>query len=68
MIDFATVMRIASTAGDSVAAFRDLFGHVVTTFGEDDQASLKAAYAAARDDSDAAHASVQAKLEAASKR
>lgn len=66
-MNFDTILKIVQGAGDVVPAFAQLFEQVLATFGEDDQAKLKDAYAAARMKSDDVHRSTQDKLAAAAK-
>lgn len=66
-MNFETILKIVQGAGDIVPAFTQLFEQVLATFGEDDQAKLKEAYAAARAKSDDVHRSTQDKLAEAAK-
>ncbi|MES2905071.1 MAG: hypothetical protein V4696_12875 [Pseudomonadota bacterium] len=67
-MNLESILQILRTAADATTAFRQLFDQAVETFSESDQATLKAAYAEARIASDAVHARLQDKLDAASER
>lgn len=69
--DLSTVLGLLPAIGPVVAAipqFKAVFGQIVDTFDEDDQATLKEAYADLIADNDEGHARLQAKLSAAAKR
>lgn len=53
-MNFDDVIRAIGLAGSNLPAFQTLFRQVLTLFNETDQDKLKAAYAAARAESDAA--------------
>lgn len=68
MFDFNTILKIVQGAADAVPTLGALVEEVIATFGEEDQAKLKAAYADARKASDTAHVVLQDKLADAAKR
>jgi hypothetical protein len=71
MFDFKSIMSLLPAVGPIVAAlpeFKKVFDQIVSTFKEDDQEELKAAYADLIADNDEGHARLQAKLDAASRR
>ncbi len=61
-----SILQILRSGADAATAFGRLFDLALTTFNEADQDKLKAAYAEARAESDATHARLQDKLQAAS--
>ena len=58
-MDLQKIISATLLAGAHLPAFKALYDTVVNTFGEKDQAKLKAAYADAIAKSDAAHRDAQ---------
>lgn len=67
-MNFTKILTIIQTAAEAGPAFFELAEQVIATFGEGDQAKLKAALAEARERTDALHQDVQDSLADAAKR
>lgn len=71
MFDFKSILGLLPAVGPVIAAlpqFKAVFDQIVGTFNNDDQASLKDAYADLIADNDEGHRRLQDKLAAAAKR
>lgn len=71
MFNLESVLKLLPAVGPVVAAlpeFKRIFDDVVATFGTNDQATLKGAYADLIADNDEGHARLQEKLAAAARR
>ena len=71
MFNLTSILKLLPVVGPVVAAlpeFKSVFDQIVGTFGEHDQATLKAAYADIMADNDEGHRRLQDKLLAASRR
>lgn len=65
MFELTSILKLLPVVGPAVAAlpaFRAVYDQIVATFGEKDQATLKAALADLMADNDAGHERLQAKL------
>lgn len=67
-MNLSTILSIIETAAKAGPAFFALAEQVIATFGENDQAKLKIALAAARERTDTLHQDVQDSLADAAKR
>lgn len=71
MFDLTSILKLLPAVGPVVAAlpeFKKIYDQIVGTFGEDDQETLKDAYADLMAENDEGHARLQAKLAEAAKR
>lgn len=57
--DLATILATVRLMGADSDAYRALFNHVITLFGDADQATLQAALAEAAANSDRLHAQIK---------
>lgn len=62
------IIKTLKVAGAATPAFKALFDHAVSTFREDEQDVLKAAYAKVQGDTDAVHDTLQSELADAAKK